>query len=373
MNDSATGQSPLSVFMATTSYPRDAADWKGRFIYDLAAALDRTGQTRLRLWGPPGELPGRVISADSTRDAAWLEQMAQAGGIAHLLRRRPLAGLRYSRGLLARLRRSCRANPPDMYHVNWLQLVFGLPADRRPAYVGVLGSDFGLLDLPGMKPLLRRAFRRRPTMLAPNAQWMAAKLTEHFGDVATVRPNPFGVLPDWFAVPRSPANPPEWLVVTRITRNKLGDLLEWGDGLFGTGRKLRLLGPMQEQVALPEWIDYGGATNPEQLRARWFPRATGLLTLSRHDEGRPQVMIEAMASGLPVVASAIPAHGDLLCQGETGWLVDSRDQLAQALQATEAADAIGPRARQWLREHVGTWDDHARRCVAAYRHLLEGL
>ncbi|MFM1891315.1 MAG: hypothetical protein RLZ44_392, partial [Pseudomonadota bacterium] len=101
--------------MATTSFPRDAADWKGRFIYDLAAALDRTGQTRLRLWGPPGDLPGRVESADSTDDAAWLERMARAGGIAHLLRQRPLTGLRFAWGVLSRLRRACRANPCDLY------------------------------------------------------------------------------------------------------------------------------------------------------------------------------------------------------------------------------------------------------------------
>jgi len=363
------------VLLATTSYPLDSADWKARFIYDLAAAIDRTGEVQVQLWGPPGHLPGDVSSANSRGDTAWLHQMAGEGGIAHLLRTRPATGLIQARGILARLREACARNRADIYHVNWLQLALGLPDDGRPLYVAVLGSDFGLLRLPGMGRLLRRKFSTRPTVLAPNAGWMQARLTELFGDVAEIRPNPFGVAPAWFDVRRQIGEPREWLVVTRITRKKLGDLLRWGKGLFGRHRRLRLLGPMQENITLPAWIEYGGPTNPDSLRQQWFPGAAGLLTLSRHDEGRPQVMIEAMAAGLPVIASRIPAHADLIRHGETGWLVDSRDELAEALREAEtpsAAAEITARARSRIRETIGTWDDYARRCLTAYTSLLQG-
>ncbi|MGB5613170.1 MAG: hypothetical protein WBM67_10990, partial [Sedimenticolaceae bacterium] len=63
MSESPAIQSSVDVLMATTSYPRDEADWKGRFIYDLARSLGKTGRARVRLWGPPGDLPGGVISA----------------------------------------------------------------------------------------------------------------------------------------------------------------------------------------------------------------------------------------------------------------------------------------------------------------------
>lgn len=375
LNTPGTAGSPIDVLMATTSYPLDAADWKGRFIHDLAAGLDRSGDVRLRLWGPPGQLPGTIESANTTEDAAWLHQMAGEGGIAHLLRRRPLVGLQSARELLGRLRSACRRNTPDLYHVNWLQLLLGLPDDGRPVYVAVLGSDFGLLRLPGMRRLLRRAMQGRRVMLAPNAGWMAPRLHEAFGDLAEIRPNPFGVDPAWFDVRRSPAAPPVWLVVTRVTRAKLGHLLQWGEGLFGETRRLRLLGPMQERITLPHWVDYGGATSPPRLQAEEFPAASGLLTLSRHDEGRPQVMIEAMAAGLPVVASALPAHRDLVIDGETGWLVNNPDRLRAALETTEQPDVgrrIGARARDLAAREIGTWDDHARRCVAAYRRLRDG-
>ena len=375
MTEPSPSRSKLAVLLATTSYPLDSADWKARFIYDLAAAIDRTGEVQVQLWGPPGHLPGDVSSANSRGDTAWLHQMAGEGGIAHLLRTRPATGLIQARGILARLREACARNRADIYHVNWLQLALGLPDDGRPLYVAVLGSDFGLLRLPGMGRLLRRKFSTRPTVLAPNAGWMQARLTELFGDVAEIRPNPFGVTPAWFDMRRQIGEPREWLVVTRITRKKLGDLLRWGKGLFGRHRRLRLLGPMQEDIALPAWIEYGGPTNPDNLRQQWFPGAAGLLTLSRHDEGRPQVMIEAMAAGLPVIASRIPAHADLIRHGETGWLVDSRDELAEALREAEtpsAAAEITARARSRIRETIGTWDDYARRCLTAYTSLLQG-
>ena len=362
-----------AVLMAATSYPRDGGDWPGRFIFDLAAALDRTGRAQVRLWAPPGTLPGRVVSANSISDSAWLERLAARGGIAHLLRTRPLTGLLHARGILSRLRVACLRHPVDLYHVNWLQLALALPRDRRPAYIGVLGSDFGLLRLPGMTRLLQRALAGRPTLLAPNAGWMRAGLEERFGDLALIEPNPFGVLSAWFETARAPATPAEWLVVSRITRKKLGDLLAWGPGLFGERRPLRLLGPMQEDIGLPDWIDHRGPTNPDDLRERWFPRVAGLLTLSRHDEGRPQVVLEAMAAGLAVIASRIPAHADLIRHRATGWLVDSRDELAEALAEAEdprTATTIVANARAWVREHIGTWDDTALRCIAGYRQLL---
>ncbi len=365
--------SVINVLMATTSYPSDATDWKGRFIHQLVEALDRTGETRLAVWGPPGELPGAVATANSAQDSHWLSELARRGGIAHLLRTNPIRGLLVSRRILTHLNAACRRHTAQLYHVNWLQLALGLPDDRRPAYVNVLGSDFGLLRIPSMALLLRRAFAQRPIILAPNASWMAARLHERFGDLARIEPNPFGVAPEWFELSRAPSRPREWLVVSRITRKKLGDLPGWGEGLFGAERRLKLLGPLQEDIGLPSWIERCGATDPDRLRSQWFPRAAGLLTLSRHDEGRPQVLIEAMAAGLPVIASRIPAHADLVRDGETGWLVNSRDELAEALRRAEdpsIGPMIGSAARAWVRERIGTWDDTARRCIAAYDTLL---
>lgn len=366
------------LLITATSFPATQNDWRGRFIYDMAESLVRSGATQLSFWGPAGDLPFGVESALAGDDASWLGRMVVRGGIAHLLRDRPLLGGAMALGLLYRLRQAYRrfaaGGGPAVAHVNWLQNVLPLKGLRLPALVTVLGSDLGLLRLPGMVPMLRAVLRERPAVLAPNAEWMVPVLRRHFGDVAEIRAIPFGVHGRWFAIerPLTAATSGDWLVVSRVTRAKLGHLLEWGDGLFGGRRRLHLLGPMQEAIELPNWVRHHGATHPQALADDWFPRAEGLLTLSTHDEGRPQVMIEAMAAGLPIIASDLPAHRDLLCSGENGLLVGDREAFRSALEQlgeAGAGHALGEAARRWVAAQIGTWDDCARRYLGAYKDL----
>lgn len=368
-------ENSLNVLMVSTSYPENAQDWRGRFIANLAAALARHDEIALSLWAPPGKLPAGVLAAATSGDARWLKHLSQQGGIAHLLRKHRIFAAAAAVQLLVRLGRSYRRQPVDVAHVNWLQNALPLWGTRTPALITVLGSDFGLLRLSGMKTLLRTVLRQRRAILAPNAEWMQPELERDFGDVAEIRPIAFGVDDPWFAVVRSPPEQVRhWLAITRLTRNKIGNLFDWGAGLFGEDRQLHLFGPMQEKIVLPHWVQYHGPTHQAELLQTWFPRACGLITLSRHDEGRPQVMLEAMAAGLPVLASNLPAHRDIVQHKKNGWLAAAPDDLRQGLDWLEEPTRnleAGEAARAWVRASIGTWDDCADRYAAAYRQLLE--
>ena len=204
---------------------------------------------------------------------------------------------------------------------------------------------------------------------------MEPHLKELFGDCASIACIPFGIDPRWYAVERKIQQPPVWLAVTRLTANKLGPLLEWSQPLFEEGvRQLHLFGPMQETIELPQWIHYHGPATPEQLVTEWFPRAQGLISLSQHAEGRPQVMLEAMAAGLPIIASQLSAHSDLITHDRTGLLCASQQEYADALAELEQHEAnsrIGAAAREWVMQELGTWDDCAARYAHIYRQLQE--
>jgi hypothetical protein len=274
--------------------------------------------------------------------------------------------------------RACykRETAVDIYHINWLQCAAPLPRNGIPALITVLGNDLKLVRLPLMRQLLRRAMRHRNVAICPNADWMHAPLSAAFGDVAEIIPVSFGIDPRWYSIERARElnAPHRWLAVTRLTADKLGPLFEWSEAYFRqSSRELHLFGPMQEGVTVPDWIHYHGAATPDQLASIWFPSATGLITLSRHAEGRPQVMLEAMAAGLPIIASPMPAHATIVQDGDTGRLCGSADAYGNALRELEEPSTnrrYGEIARQWAANEIGTWDDCAQRYVNIYHRLL---
>jgi len=365
----------MRVLLVSTSYPHGPDDWKAPFIKQLVHALASKKSLELKLWAPPGAIPENVVNVLTADESDWIDRMLASGGIAHILRKEGWKAAGTVLRLLGLLRKGYRrAADVDLFHVNWLQNAIPLWGIDKPAVISVLGTDFALLNRPGMVTLLRSALGRRKVIIAPNAGWMAGRLRTLFGDLAEIRPIPFGVDQPWFEIRRRDAGEPrKWLVVLRMTAKKMGRLFPWGEGLFGQDDELHVLGPMQERVDMPPWVRFHGATHPRELQERWFPEASGLITLSEHDEGRPQVILEAMASGLPVIASDQPAHRDVIRHGETGWLVSSQGEFVEAvtrLKKRENSRQMGDRAKAWVQENIGTWADCAERYMDAYRAIV---
>jgi glycosyltransferase involved in cell wall biosynthesis len=89
------------------------------------------------------------------------------------------------------------------------------------------------------------------------------------------------------------------------------------------------------------------------------------------------VVLEAMASGTPVVCSRIGGLPEIVEEGRTGFLVEPgdvgelRDRLAQVLGDAPRALRMGREARDRALERF-TWRHCAERCLMAYDELAGG-
>ena len=78
-------------------------------------------------------------------------------------------------------------------------------------------------------------------------------------------------------------------------------------------------------------------------------------------EGLGIVYLEASSTGLPVVAGDSGGAPDAVLEGETGFVIDGRDEaavtdgLVQLLTDRRLAERMGQRGRAWVEERW-TWD-----------------
>jgi glycosyltransferase involved in cell wall biosynthesis len=99
----------------------------------------------------------------------------------------------------------------------------------------------------------------------------------------------------------------------------------WSASMIGDGpERQRLEALVRTRAAGGRVILHGGMPQAER-----FFSAFDVLVLSSRSEGTPMVLFEAMASGVPIVATAVGGVPDVLGDGG-GWLVPPEDPLALA-------------------------------------------
>lgn len=113
-----------------------------------------------------------------------------------------------------------------------------------------------------------------------------------------------------------------------------------GDGELDAVRDLAQQLGVSKAVITPGWLD--GEAKDRSLSA------ASLLVLPSYFEGLPICIIEAMASGIPVVASNVGGIPDILEHGVAGLLVEPGDVagIADAITQILSSDALGNRLRE---------------------------
>ncbi len=388
----------LKVLQVATSYPQFRNDVSGPFIHRFVKALERSGGVSCTVLTPcgtvksswPGE--GRVIRFPYA--PRRLQVLAQRpGGIPRALDENPANYLLVGPFLFSMwfhlLRHSYRF---QLIHAHWsvTGFVASLIPCSRPLVVTLHGSDVNrAATSKAYSFILKRVLKRANAVVAVSEQ-MRLGLKDAFSQHASkIYFIANGVDEEFYEIdpaPRWQRRPVRFLYLGSLLEAKgvsvlieaLAGLKEKGDWVLdvaGEGPERERLEALVQGHNLSNRVFFKGCIPPGKVAH--LMASCHCLVLPSFQEGRPSVVLEAMAAALPVITTDIPGTRELVKSGETGLLVPpkNRDELTKALETVldhpERAQRFGERGRMWMAEKGLTWENTAKRYMALYRQILK--
>ncbi len=162
-------------------------------------------------------------------------------------------------------------------------------------------------------------------------------------------------------------------------RKGLPYLLQAWEELDLPGAELLLLGPVQEEFR--PWMEqYRGnyrypGNLPQGDLHKWYSQGS-VFVLPSVEDGFGMVLTQAMACGLPIIATSNTGAPDLVEQGQEGFVVPIQDvealkeRLRWCYEYRTDLSAMGEAARRKVLNDF-TWRRYGERVVAAYQDLVQ--
>jgi glycosyltransferase involved in cell wall biosynthesis len=335
-------------------------------------------RARQIVWGLWTRVPGRKQSRLPVLAHAWLSdrlasRWAASGNIFHGWTATSLASLRIAKrsGAVTLL------EYPMLHPHSWQREVlaecarFGINPKNCPA---VLPEQ--------LIQRLEREFVECDKIIVPSTT--ARRSFEEFPYAAKAVSVPPGVDHELFRPStHSTSRPFRVCYVGRVELAKgMGYLLQAWKRLALPNAQLVLIGEYRAEVnslfqkyATPN-VRVTNSLAPQEVAA-WY-RDSNVFVFPSVNEGFGMVLLEAMASGLPVIASEGTGAHDCVTHGKDGFLVPARDvdALAETLlwcyQHPNDAESIGKNARVKV-EAQFTLDHYNRRITDLYRSIVPEL
>lgn len=388
--------SALTVGFVTTSFPVVGQPESGIFVERLVASLSCSVFVIVLTPGADADPLPRIgaqyqVEPFAYGPKAWMRLAHRPGGIPDAMRRRDPALVLLPLLLPAMFIGCLRlAGRVDVMHGNWsVAGVVAAIAARlrgRPSVVTFRGDDVTRAE---RSRLFRWVLRFCITW-----NYRTIVVSESMGETlrrwfprqrAKISFIPNGVSLVEEAVRPRFHSPLRLLVVASLIRRKRLDTLIAGvaDLTQDTPVILRIVGDgaLREELAaqarrsgVDDCVEFVGSTPPEMVQKQmvW----ADIFVFASESEGRPNVVLEAMASGLPIVATAIPGVQELLGD-DAGLLFPVGDAEAFARQVRvlvshpEKAFAMGDRGKASIKNSDLTWDAAGRRYAEVYLSALK--
>jgi len=321
----------------------------GAFHPDVAR-LDLQSRTRYPIRWPSGRL-------ERWRAAARLLAAHRGRERRILLRTLDPSAYWHRAWTLDQLRRTARFLPVRPYDICYCAFGMDAPHALRLRRLGVLGGELvvAFRGADTTKYVARRGPRvyagtfRRARLLLPVCEFLGRRLVELGAPAERIVVHRTGIdLRRWPYRERRPTAMASLRLVSvgRLVEKKgiaqvLRALRIAADQgvtpryrVFGDGPLRERLEALANQLGLAGQVTFEGRREQEQLR-EGLDCADALVAASvtaadGDEEGIPNVLKEAMASGMPVVGTRHAGIPELIEDGVSGWLVPERDEAALA-------------------------------------------
>ncbi|WP_420427200.1 glycosyltransferase family 4 protein [Algiphilus sp.] len=377
----------MRILSVTTSYPLTRDSASGIFVARLLRELAR--QHEVTVVTPAATLPAEVLGPEHVVTVRYAPMSLQVlahkpGGIPVQLRQSPAAWLLVPLllgGLVWKLLQQGRR--ADVLHANWA--IAALPAAFAgrlwglPVVTTLRGDDVtGAAQRRISRWIMAMALKVSKKVVVVSAS-MQEQLTATFPDVR----NKLVFIPNGVAVTRqtesSRLHGRRLLAVGSLIERKQIDVILRALVQLPEGYTLTVVGEGPEEVALLRLADRLGVTARITWTGSRAPESMGelyaghdLLVHAARSEGRPNVVVEALAAGVPVAGSDIPgvreilehsAGGVLFPVGNEKELAASIRDLLESPEKWKACSAAGPR---WVERERLSWSGCAQRYTALF-------
>lgn len=387
----------MRLLIVTSQFPIAGEPNRGRPVYQTIRELSRLATVRVISpvarypnWARPRSYLYRAADGAHAVEGCDVEYVHYPALPALT---RPINGWSCARAIHAPL----KAFAPDLVLSYWLypDAHGAMLAARKaglPLVAGARGSDLRVRD--AISRALTRPVVRSAQRLLVVSQDLGRVAVENYGaDPGRIRAIPNGCDAAIFhPADRSQARSQLEMdadaevvaYVGRLVPEKgLRELLEAYRALCAARPRLRLVlvgdGPMREEIAARMDADpslrvtLAGAQPPAEV-ARWMA-ACDLVTLPSYSEGHPNVLVEALACGRPVVATPVGGIPEVVDR-ECGILVPARDAAALADGLARALDQRWDEAalaRKFSRDWRQVAEDTLEACEQALYESRAGL
>ncbi|MCU7927339.1 MAG: glycosyltransferase family 4 protein [Candidatus Thiodiazotropha sp. (ex Dulcina madagascariensis)] len=382
------------VLMVTTSFPVGPNKASGIFVKRLASALSDQVTLTVLTPGSYDQVETDVdyqIKCFRYAPYKWQRLAHEPGGIFVALRTNrwlvlllPIFVLALFVGVVLHGRKA------DIIHANWSVTGFiaGLAAllIGKPVITTLRGTDVSSIRQSAISRLLTGMTLRLSRLIVAVSETIANELRqlwpERARDVFVV---PNGVEESLLAL--KSIQKKEGLVVTTI-----GNLIPLKDvatiiraipnvmkntqlRVIGEGVERAALENLSHELGVAEQVAFIGAIPPENIKKELS--MTDIFVLSSHSEGRPNVILEAMAAGCAIISSDLPGVRELIDEDVSGLFFEPGDvsalshHLERLIENEQLRSKLGLNARSRIIDMELTWPMCGARYVGLYNSLLE--